>query len=380
VLTLTDSANYKWTDSTEAEKTLSFEITKAAAPTVTVPTPSAVTYDPTKTLADITLTDGWAWVTGTTVTTVTNSGYEAALTVDDANYDYTNVQGYNSETHEVTRTVSLTVNKATVTAPTIVSKTYTGQKQTATVASSTLYSVTTNNGGTNVGSYDVVLTLTDPANYKWTDSTEAAKTLKFNITKATAPTVTVPTPSAVTYDPAKKLSDITLSDGWAWVTGTTVPTVVNEGYAAVLKVDDANYDYTGVDGYDAQEHRVTRTVSLTVNPARISSVAVTDITAPEANVALDTEATTNTEHVTLKDEGMITWDPAAPQDGKAAYAKIYKAAVTAIADANYAFADDVTATVNTETTTVTKNDDGTLDIACTFEKTALTPVTIEHVN
>ena len=136
-----------------------------------VPTPSAVTYDPAKKLSDITLSDGWVWVTGTTVPTVGNSGYAAALTVDDANYNYSGVQGYSASTHKVTRTVSLTVNKATVTAPTIASKTYTGQKQTATVASSTLYSVTTNNGGTNVGSYNVVLTLSDFANYKWTDST-----------------------------------------------------------------------------------------------------------------------------------------------------------------------------------------------------------------
>jgi hypothetical protein len=95
-----------------------------------------------------------------------------------------------------------------------------------------------------------------------------------------------------------------------------------------------------------------------------------------ATEEIDTAATTNTEHVTLADSGAITWDPAAPQDGKAAYATEYTATVTATADDNYAFADDATATVNGETATVTKNDDGTLSIAYTFSKTALTPVTI----
>ena len=108
----------------------------------------------------------------------------------------------------------------------------------------------------------------------------------------------------------------------------------------------------------------------------INSVAVTDITAPAATEALDTAAATSTEHVTLADSGAITWDPAAPQDGKAAYATEYTATVTATADDNYAFADGATATVNGETATVTKNDDGTLSIAYTFSKTALTPVTI----
>ena len=129
--------------------------------------------------------------------------------------------------------------------------------------------MTANNGGTDVGNYDVVLTLKDSTNYKWTDSETAAKTLIFQITKATAPAVTVPTPDAVTYDPEKTLANVTLSGGWAWTTPTTVPTVGNSGYAAMLAVDDANYDYSGVEGYNAKTHKVTRTVPLTVNKASV---------------------------------------------------------------------------------------------------------------
>ena len=147
---------------------------------------------------------------------------------------------------------------------------------TATVATSTLYTVTTNAGGTNVGSYDVVLTLSDSANYKWTDSEEAAKTLTFQITQATAPTVTTPTPDAVTYDPAKTLENVALPSGWAWVDSTTVSTVSNNGYAAAYTVpDDTNYDYTNVNGYDAQTHTVTRTVALTVNKIHSTAATVT---------------------------------------------------------------------------------------------------------
>ena len=261
--TPTDAVNYH----SDLQASVTVTVSKASAPEITAPTPETVTYDPTKTLADVTLSGGWTWVTNTTVPTVGNSGYQAALTVDDANYNYTDVNGYNSTTHKVTRTVSLTVNKAEVAAPTLDSKTYNAQNQTATVPESTLYSVTTNNGGTGVGNYDVVLTLTDTNNYKWTDSEEATKTLTFQITKATVSMVTVPTPEAVTYDPAKTLADVTLPDSWAWVDSTTVPTAGNSGYDAALTVDDANYDYTGVDGYNSTDHKVTRTVSLTVNKA-----------------------------------------------------------------------------------------------------------------
>lgn len=177
---------YKASAPNHNDATGSFTVTvnKATPGDVTAPTIEAVNYDPNQTLANIELPEGWAWVTSTTVPTVGNSGYAAELTVDDANYDYTSVGDYNNTTNKVTRTVTLTVNKAEVTAPTLDSKTYNAQNQTATVPESTLYSVTTNNGGTGVGNYDVVLTLTDSTNFKWKDSAEAAKTLVFQITAA----------------------------------------------------------------------------------------------------------------------------------------------------------------------------------------------------
>ncbi|MBR4575759.1 MAG: hypothetical protein IKO25_01010, partial [Clostridia bacterium] len=102
----------------------------------------------------------------------------------------------------------------------------------------------------------------------------------------------------------------------------------------------------------------------------ISSVAVTDITAPVATEALDTGAATSTGNVSL---GTVTWNPA---DASAAYATEYTATVIATANKNYAFTDNATATVNGNAATVTKNQDGTLSISYTFDKTNLTPVTI----
>ena len=106
-----DAGNY----SLSAQPTgVTVNVRKADAPVVVTPTLEVVTYDSAKTLESIVLPAGWAWVTKTTVPTVSNNGYAAEYTIpDDTNYDYTNVNGYNAQTHKVTRTVALTVNKGT---------------------------------------------------------------------------------------------------------------------------------------------------------------------------------------------------------------------------------------------------------------------------
>ena len=141
-----------------------------------------------------------------------------------------------------------------------------------------------------------------------------------------------------------------------------VPTAAGE-YVAGLTLSNVKTSET-------ETGDVIARVWYTIAPASISSVTVTDITAPVATEALDTEAATSTANVTL---GAVTWNPTTTP---AAYATQYTATVIATAAANYAFADTVTATVNGQAATVTKNDGGTLTIAYTFEKTALTPVTI----
>ena len=69
-----------------------------------------------------------------------------------------------------------------VAVPEIPSKTYTGAKQTADVPASSMYAVTANEGGINVGSYTVTLTLNGSA--KWADGTTGAKNLAFEIVPA----------------------------------------------------------------------------------------------------------------------------------------------------------------------------------------------------
>lgn len=103
-ITLTGQRNYTGT------KTVSFDILKAEPMEITFPTADTVTYDPGKTLADITLSGGagdgtFAWEDDSIVPTVNNSGYELVFTPNDTdNYDYTGMT--------LKETVALTVNKA----------------------------------------------------------------------------------------------------------------------------------------------------------------------------------------------------------------------------------------------------------------------------
>ena len=133
--------------------------------------------------------DGKAVTTGTAieignylVTTAEGTYEDGKLTVTKCGTFTVLVETAESDTHLAgSASAVLTVTKAEVTAPTIVPKPYNGIVQTADITDTDIYTVTENNGGIAVGSYDVVLTLKDPNNYKWTDSDDAEKTLKFEI-------------------------------------------------------------------------------------------------------------------------------------------------------------------------------------------------------
>lgn len=84
-----------------------------------------------------------------------------------------------------TASISIEVEKQTVDTPVIKSKTFNNTKLTADVETNGKpYTVKTNSGGINVGVYDVILSLNDPSNYKWNDSNDVTKVVKFSITKA----------------------------------------------------------------------------------------------------------------------------------------------------------------------------------------------------
>ena len=178
-----------YTGSAEAE----FKINKATPAEIIPPTAGGLTYG--QKLSESVLSDeNWKWVDGKVIPTVNNDGYEASIIVDDKNYDYSDVEGYNEKDHTVTRTIEVTVKKAA------------------------------------------------PAE------------------------IILPTASGLTY--GQKLSESVLSDeNWKWVDGKVIPTVNNDGYEASIIVDDKNYDYSDVEGYNEKDHTVTRIIEITVEKA-----------------------------------------------------------------------------------------------------------------
>ena len=143
--------------------------------------------------------------------------------------------------------------KTKLDSPVIASKTYTGSNQTATVAENEAYEVTVNEGGINVGEYDVVLTLTDTKKYEWTtpDADDKTKvTLTFSITRATNE-ITSLTLDDWAYDETPKTPTATAKFGTAAFTYSatqdgeytaTVPTAVGKYWVKATVEGTTNYD------------------------------------------------------------------------------------------------------------------------------------------
>ena len=134
---------------------------------------------------------------------------------------------------------NITVNWEKVKKPTVESKVYTGQTLTANISENGLYTVKENNGGINVGEYDVQLTLKDPTNYRWEDGT-VDTTVKFNITKAT-PVVTKPTTKTLTYNGSEQ---------------ELVNAVSTNGGTVKYSLDNKNWSTSIPTGKDAKEYTV----------------------------------------------------------------------------------------------------------------------------
>ena len=117
---------------------------------------------------------------------------------------------------------------------------------------------------------------------------------------------------------------------------------------------------------DSVAYSVEATATKEVVKTNISSVEITDIDTPVSNTALDTSAVCATQGVSTTAPA-VTWTP---NDTTAGYNTIYTASVTLEASANYEFTDSVIVTINGNSASVTKNEDGTLTAICTFPVTA----------
>ena len=115
---------------------------------------------------------------------------------------------------------------------------------------------------TDVGEYTVKIDVTEGTSYGEVEGLTSENWI-FKITQALPEDPVTPTLKAVKY--GTKLSEITLDDGWNWVDDTIETTVENQGYMAYYDVEDyTNYDWSNIEGYNSELHRVERTLKLTV--------------------------------------------------------------------------------------------------------------------
>ena len=152
--------------------------------------------------------------------------------------------------------------------PTVSSKVYTGETLTADVSDGTGYTVTQNNGGIDVGDYDVVLTLAD--GYTWDDS-EFPGTLTFSITQAA---------NVWTVEPA-----ITKN---SWTHGAEEPGVLTAGetqfgsvMATIAKDGGAATAFDGTLPTEAGEYIVTYAA-----PAATANYTAPDVTEKSVSFAV----------------------------------------------------------------------------------------------
>ena len=213
--TVAETDNFKGMESSA----VGFVIAKAAAPAITLPDNLSGEYK--EDLANVVLPDGWTWTDGTQKLTVSGTGYPARFTVDDKNYDYTGVAGYDSNGHYVECMLPVTVSTASnswVTVPSIVGWTYNETASSPTgeaVYGDVVFTYSDSRTGTysaeipeTVGTWYMKASVAATTEYTGLDTI-----VEFNILQA-EPDYAVPTDLQAVY--GQSLKDITLPAGFTW--------------------------------------------------------------------------------------------------------------------------------------------------------------------
>ena len=299
---LTDT-NYKWSDSETTTTQLTFSITQATNVWNTAPSITGWTFDKDNATASTPNMGAAAFGAATVNYTGTQNDGTAynSTTIPSKAGDYTatfTVAGNDNYTG-LTETINFTIEKQEVIKPSIESKEYTGAPQTATVLANSLYTVDTNEGGTDVGSYDVVLTLTDANNYEWSDSTTETTTCQFVITKATNAWTTTLTMEGWTIEETEKSPN------------------------AVAKFGTVIYTYYAQDGTElsakpenAGNYAVSAKVEGTVNYDGLAETAKEEFTIAEASVIAPTLTTWTGNQTEYTTAAQFPVDLTSTGDGK----------------------------------------------------------------
>ena len=118
--------------------------------------------------------------------------------------------------------------------------------------------------------------------------------------------IVVPTGLTTTYKEGLTLSDVALpaDSGWSWVNGDTKLSAGTKSYPATFDTTalESTHDFTGVDGYDKDTHKVTRDVQVEVKKAD-NRVTITTLSLDKE---YDGNAVTTPEYTTSGSDGQVT--------------------------------------------------------------------------
>ena len=201
---------------------------------------------------------------------------------------------FGDENHKdsYTNGLSVSIAKASVAIPTVPGKIYTGEPLTADITDGEHYTVSENNGGTEVGRYDVEITLKDSANYYWEgkDKDVSEITVDFNISAAE---------NKWTAEPS-----IT---GWTYGESANAP-VYGAKFGAVKieykKASEPDSAYTTAVPANAGDYNVRLSVAATKNFGGLTKVL--DFTIAKASQSAPASVAAVNETIRGKKDGKIT--------------------------------------------------------------------------
>ena len=117
--------------------------------------------------------------------------------------------------------------------------------------------------------------------------------------------IELPRSLSITYNENLKLSDIDLSNAnWVWVDENTVLSAGTKSYPASFDTTslESTTDFSNVEGYDPNTHKVTKNVEVKVDKAD----SAVNITTQSLNKAYDGNAVSVPEYTTSGSDGKVT--------------------------------------------------------------------------
>ena len=252
-VTLVDTDNTEWDDGTTSTLNLAWTIAKLKVAKPELEDIHFV-FDGDPHTVTLTVVNDALYTLGGVVTETDYGYYKATVTLTNTN----NLE-WEDGTIEALE-FEWSIGKEWVTRPVLVQDEfpYTGTAHTVqlNLVNNEAYTLS-DHTATDAGSYTAKVTLEE--NFEWYYGSDEVLELPWIIKKADPVVTTWPTADTITYGAALSTSALTGGVGlgtFAWTTGTTIPTVTNNGYEVTFTpTDSTNYN------------TLAQTVTITVNKA-----------------------------------------------------------------------------------------------------------------